>query len=369
MKNIRGICGICLWALCFLQVDVPAALAGIRYVAQTENKSLVKVLRDERRPRIYLLAQNQLYVIDSNSETMVARIVLNSPATDMAINKSSTLLDVAANGGITEISLVTLKIRRTYFLTGFDINTLDFDYQDDIYAWAWPPTDGSPQFGWVYKFNKLGQKILQFGYGPNLNNEFYQGLVRTDAAGTGLYVGEKGQSPAGIFKFDISNPNENAMPVYLMTVPFGTMGSNLQDFVPSPIYNQLYVTCGAPYGLQILDSNSLTVLTTLQMAAYPSGVDVNVAGDRVYGTVEGTQNTLYEFDAGSLTLLNKYNLLAPVANSGPVDVAVSRSSNKVFVIDGNSYPPGDFELEVVDVQTPPVFNAPWRGIGGLNRNG
>ena len=83
--------------------------------------------------------------------------------------------------------------------------------------------------------------------------------------------------------------------------------------------------------------------------------------------MDGHQNTLYEFNAATLSLAHSYNLLSPDLNSGAVDVAVSRSSNKVFVLDGNTF--GDpLELEVVDVSSKTVWRTPWHGLGGWNTN-
>jgi len=189
----------------------------------------------------------------------------------------------------------------------------------------------------------------QFGVASDLSSKVYKGLMRTDNTGTMLYVGERGLSPLSITKIDVSTPT----PVFVAEDNHGELGSNLKDIVISPRYDEIYVASGAPYGIQVVDSNTISFIALLDTGAYPGGVDINVPGDAIYGIPHSPyNNNMYKFDAQSRELIETYELLDEWYYTSPADrgIAVGRFGFKTFIV-SEDYAMSEMKIQVVDSLT------------------
>lgn len=323
------------------------AAAENRWIVDTESMRLSPVIRDEIRNRIYLAdsGRAELVVIDSNTEQVVARLPVRGTIADMAISKNNTFLDVAAGGVVSRFNLNTLKKLKEYSIAEVSITSVAFDSYERVVVFA-----SSSSWGWIYYLNSAANRVIhQFGVGPNLNRQVYRGLLKADPSGTVLFVGETGLSPLSIYKLDITKPKA---PLFLAEDAHGSLGSNLRDFAISPRYNEIYVASGSPYGIQVVDSNTLQPLALLSTGPYPVGVDVARSGERIFGLPQDPYDGfLYKFEAENRSLVEAYPLLADVLNgAGQVrGLAVDRFGEKAFVIHGNTHPSiASMKVQIVD---------------------
>jgi DNA-binding beta-propeller fold protein YncE len=142
-------------------------------------------------------------------------------------------------------------------------------------------------------------------------------------------------------------------PVYLGDDEHGSLGSNLKDFAVSPRYNEIYIASGSPYGIQVVDADTLEQLSIYTTGAYPAGTAISPLGDKVYGLPASPYNNyLYEYDVETDTLINEYPLLSNVLNGKAVarGIAVDVFGEKAFVVHGNDHPSyASMELQVIDL--------------------
>jgi DNA-binding beta-propeller fold protein YncE len=298
-----------------------SAYAESRWVTGTHSEELGMVLSDRIRPRIYLAdsANGELVVIDSTTEEVVKRIAVDVSITDMAISKHNKRLDVVANGTVYSIELNKLSVIRTYNIPtddgGKPVRSVAFNHNNQIFAVS---LNGDSEYDLrsdIYLLNWSGTEVITTFVG-DATHGFYTGLLKTDPTGTILYVGEQGVSPMSIHKFDVQNYDN---PVYLGDDEHGSLGSNLKDFAVSPRYNEIYIASGSPYGIQVVDADTLEQLSIYTTGAYPAGTAISPLGDKVYGLPASPYNNyLYEYDVETDTLINEYPLLSNVLNGKAV---------------------------------------------------
>ncbi len=341
----------------FMSILSSQVSAEIRWIEESISTDLSMIMRDDIRNRIYLAdsGNGQLVIIDSESEEILERIPVGQPITDMAMSKDERWLDVVGGGVANRIDLNRLKINKSYNIPdgaeGKAIRSIAFDYKGFIYAVA---LNGDSEYDYrseIYVLNSsLKKVVVSFGVGPNLTSRPYKALLKTDSVGTILYVGEKGLSPLSIYKINILNTKA---PKYLGEDAHGALGSNLKDIAISPRFDEIYVASGAPYGIQVVNAETMELVTLLETGPYPAGLEVGPLGDKVYG-IPGSpyNNYLYEFDAIAQTLIHSYVLESQVHNGQPQDrgIALDRFGEKVFIIHGDDHPSyREMKVQVVDL--------------------
>jgi len=340
-NNLCHMLGVLVLAGCLLGAS-GQAIAGNRWLDPTFSTDLSLILSDDFRKRIYLAdsGTGELVVINTKFERIMKRIPVGGPISDMAFSKNKQFLAVASGDMVTFVKLKNLKSLTKAFPTS--IRSLAFDANGKTFF-----VDNDANRSMIYHYDQKTDTVLNtFGVGPNLTTEPYQGLLKTDETGEILYVGERGISPLSIHKIDVSGTD----PVFLAEDGHGDLGSNLRDFVISPKYDELYVASGAPYGIQVVDSNTMEFITLLSTDPYPAGVDVDRYGDSIYGLPRSPYNNfLYKYDAQTRELINSYELLSQVLNGeGQIrGIAVERFDKKSFVIHGKDFN-GELKVQVVD---------------------
>jgi hypothetical protein len=324
-------------------------------VSGTHSQELGMVMSDRIRPRVYLAdsANGELIVVDSVTEEVTARIEVDVSITDMAISKSNRWLDVVANGMVYRIDLNLLEVERTYNIPideeGKSVRSVAFNYEDQVYAVSLYGSSQYDKRSEVYLLNSAGSEVITT-FVTDTSQRFYRGLLKTDSSGTYLYVGEQGVSSLSIHKFNVINPSE---PVYLGKNAHGALGSNLKDYAISRRYDEVYVASGSPYGIQVVNSDTLEQSIVYSTGPYPAGAAIGPIAGKVYGiTSSPYNNVLYEFDVKTDTLLNAYPLLSNVSNGNAIvrGVAIDVYGEKAFVVHGDAHSSyASMELQVVDL--------------------
>ncbi len=353
--------------LCVIIISVLMCINGeeifaeSRWIDSTNSTHLSLIIRDEIRDRIYLAdsGNSKLVIIDSQSEAITKRISLPGNITDMAISKDESQLAVVSAGSIIMVNLNTLRISNIKLpkeLRGL-IGAVAFDQNKHMFCLK-ASSNLKTNFVWslIYHLSASGDTLInKFGIGSSLNESVYCGILKTDISGTKLYVADRWRIPLIIHKVDITNSKK---PVFLAKNQDKELGGNLRDFIISPRYNEVYLASGSPYGIQVVNSSTLRLITVLETGEYPCGTDVSRYGDKIYGAPgnNGKNNYAYEFNTKDRTLLGSYQLLSEV-DKGAVrarGIAVDRFAEKAFVVHGideydESNKTGQMKVQVVDV--------------------
>lgn len=273
------------------------------------------MLVDPTRPRLYVSEDtlNALTVVDLEKPRVEKRLFVGSQPAGLAMSPDGTTLYVAVSGGsdVVAIDLKRLEARKT----------LRFGFTP--YSLACPEA------------NKL--YISSIGQGPRIldlrKNEcvgisgapWIRGgdLVQAQPGSGQVFFGATKVSPASVCFLDRS-----ATPRLVRLHEHGALGSNLGDMRFSGDGSRLYVCCGAPYYVQVLDPKTLRLLARLDTGPYPRRVAPAPDGSRVYATHAG--NHVDVFDA--VTFL-------PVgcipASGEPTGLAVSRDGRKLVILTAN----------------------------------
>jgi DNA-binding beta-propeller fold protein YncE len=228
------------------------------WIIETFSSDLTCILRDDLRDRIYLAdaGNSQLVVIDSQSLEVMLRLTLDSSFKDMAISKDHNTLAIAG-GTIFLVNLETFETNK--LATDLDVSSIAFDHNGDLMLMS------SGEEGYIYHYDLDTEAIVKsFGTGSTLTNKIFRGFLKTDEDGNTLYVGDHWAPPATLCKIDISGNT----PLFLAESNHGSVGDNMQDLVLSPKYNEIYIASGSPYGIQVVNSDTLNFAQLLETGAY-----------------------------------------------------------------------------------------------------
>jgi DNA-binding beta-propeller fold protein YncE len=357
LQQLNMVCIVFLLfsGLCFVET----AHATTHWIEGTQSKQILSILADPQRNRIYYGDgdTNQIVVLDSEGESVITKIQVAGKPLMMDISKDGKKLAVACSG-LAIIDLETYQV--TQLPVSMIIASAAFDFAGQLYVTT---TDS---WGKIHKIDSTtGSDLLSFGTGAALTNSIYQSaMVKTDNTGTYLYAGERGLSPASLYKFDIRGP----APIFLAEDQHGAIGSNLQDLAIHNAGTYVYLACGAPYEIQEIYSATITKVNSLTTGPYPNAVSIDPTGLFAYATAS-SQNVLFKFDLATKVLLSSEDLLARQANDGPqtMGLAVDRTGNKVFIIHG--YPYGsDSHYQIQVFSSLPLPDADGDGIPDLSDN-
>lgn len=326
------------------------------WIDTTLSAELSLSISDDIRDRVYLAdsGNSKLVIIDSQSEEVSKSISLPGKITDMSISKDGTQLAAVSAGNIVLVNLNTLRAGNLSLPKTIKgkVRSVAFDQNRHIFC----VTAEKSNNGWIYHLSASGGSIInKFGVGSELDEEVYNGLIKTDLSGTKLYVRKYGTSSI-LYKIDIAKADK---PAFLAESQDGELRVGLTDFVLSPRYDEIYIAhqATAYYEFQVVDANTLRVTDSLEAGAYPCGLAVSRYGDKIYGiNCEPSENYMSEYDAKTKTRIKTYQLLSNVSNedgkprgeSQPRGIAIDRFAEKVFVNSGSDYY-DEMKVQVVDV--------------------
>lgn len=343
---------------CILIIEGGAKIfAENSWIDTTLSAELSLIISDDIRDRVYLAdsGNSKLVIIDSQSEEVIKSISLPGKITDMSISKDGTQLAVVSAGNIVSVNLNSLRAGNLALPKTIKgkVRSVAFDQNRHIFCVT---AEKSSNNGWIYHLSASGGSIInKFGVGSELDEELYNGLIKTDLSGTKLYVGEY-ESSSILYKIDIAKADK---PAFLAESQDGELRVGFKDFVLSPRYDEIYIAhqAAAYYEFQVVDANTLRVTDSLEAGAYPCGLAVSRYGDKIYGiNCAPEENYMSEYDAKTKTRIKTYQLLSNVSNedgkprgeSQPRGIAIERFAEKVFVNNGSDYY-DEMTVQAVDV--------------------
>lgn len=325
-----------LCIVCFGLTVADSALAqtAARILPGTLSTNISMLLSDPMSNTIYAAdsGNRRLLIINSERES-VSSIQMNAAIRDMSFSKNNAqFLALATSAGVYAIDL-SADINRTAprlitlpsVLASKSIASVAFDSSNNLLL--------STTSGWdsIYRVNfTTGALIGQFG-------TFYSGaLLKTNATGTIVYIGERGLSPATIYRYVLGSTTVTSG----IATPFNTIGSNLRDFSVSPVSDELFAAAGFPYSITRINATNLLVTGSFATGPYPAAVDTSF-NYRVYATPNDPYNRkLYQFNVAQGTSTS-YSLAAipnfQYSESQARGVAVSKDGSKVYTVVGYPY--------------------------------
>ncbi len=239
------------------------------------NFAIGAMLSDRTRDLAYVIdnTNNRLLAIDTDLGVVSKAVNLDSSpgAGQMALSYDGTHLYLALTGA------QQIQVFQLPALTQTDIINLNFQpvslaaaADGRIYA-----SDGSNS-AHLYQIDPAtGQTLGQFG-----QSTYYEPIIRTNQAGTSLYVVQLGLSGDGdVDRYAIPSSD---LPTYAQGYPF--LLSNTKDIEIDDSYNRIYSANGGEYGVVVTDMTTGTggVLWPYN-AAYSSAVCFLPQGPYVYG--------------------------------------------------------------------------------------
>lgn len=312
---------------------------NITWIDGTLSKDLTYILRDNVRDNIYLAdaGNRQLVVIDSESLEIVLRLSLDNDFLDMSISKDNNTLAIAGRT-LFLLNLETYEIKQLH--PDLYVASVAFDQNGKLMLLT-------SEEGYIYHYDPETDTVIKtFGTGIDLNGIIYQNsLLKTDFDGKYLYVVDN--SSFSTYKFDISNDN-------ILYLEGGDDGG--VDFSISPIYDEIYVAKSIPYGIHIIDSNTLEFIQLLETEAFPIGVTTDLEGHYVYGLhyTASIYKNLFQFNVTTRALEYSYDLQTEIHNGSPRErgIAIDRSGKQAFIIHGGDYYDSDYyKVQVVELVT------------------
>ncbi len=325
-----------------------SARADNRWIADTLSTDLREVLADPVRDRIYAIdfGASDVVILDSKTETVVARIGVPPVLNDLALSKDGQYLAAATSFAIVRIDLDSLEHATFPLPSGYPgyALSLAFDSGGRLIVLGW--------LSHAYVIDLEASQILQsFGWGQHGFTFPYCHLI-TDWSGNRLWLVSRSLNPSLVFAFDVRDPR-NAVSLGDTFIDHD-VGSFMRDVAISPQGDLLYLAPGNPYGVQLFDATNLQVTGLLPGLLGPPAVAVSPAGESVFfaaGTVYG-QDRIFQYRASTGELLMEYPLEDRAHNdlTRSRGLAVDRTGRKLFVAHGTStqFSPSSMML-VVDV--------------------
>lgn len=258
--------------------------------------------------------QNQIVTVSGADATM-------SEFTATAVGAAKVYVIAKSAGSVVEINANTLAIEKTINLGVSLLNSIAIVGDTLWYSWG-------DQWGFIGRYN------LTTGVNETkVLSSIYEGLLRASPAQPGvLYVGEQGQSPADIQKFDISvDP-----PVLL--AKNSDVGGSLGDFKISADGSKIWSACGAPYYIAETRTSDMQLSgTTFDTGAYPTAVDrTTVNGSEV---LVGGTNSIYDTDIHVFLASNPSNPVSYETGlwSQSGNVAISPDAAMIYSVHTDDY--------------------------------
>ena len=235
----------------------------------------------------------------------------------------NTLYVADANGTqLVAIDTATLTVTRTYPLPAGSCPV----EVASVGSKLWFASDCDGQFGVIGSVPVAGGTATMW---PSIGSTYSPYLRAIPGDASSLLVAARGQSPAAIERLDVSGT-----PTIKASVPFATIGSNLQDMAVTPDGKDVVIACGSPYYHQVLRTSDLSPDGVYPSSNYPSAVATTAAGGGLVaaGLVSSSGPSLYVYALGGTS---------PLATVSPGDVSPggltwAPTGDRLYVIGGTS---------------------------------
>ncbi|MGE5531325.1 MAG: trypsin-like peptidase domain-containing protein [Bacteroidota bacterium] len=258
-----------------------------------------RMLADPKRHRLYVCEAdgNALTVINTTDLIIEKRLAIGSRPVGVTLSPDGSALYVALSGGsqLVVVDPATLTVKEAFQLNFKPYDVL-CDAPDRVYLTA---TGGN----WteLHLVNPVAGTTLGVGC-------IYTDAILTAARGNPMiYAGQRSTSPASI-----RSCNSADNPAVFINAVEGPIGGNMQDIRMSPDGRRVYVCCGAPYSVQVLDGRTLAPVGQLDTGPYPRHVAVSPDGSRVYASHAGDHVDV--FDASTFLPVGTIKVKGEVSN-------------------------------------------------------
>lgn len=333
---------------------IPGA-ASARWVKGSTSPSLGPLVANPVLPQLYLsdLATQELAIVDSRTEEIIGRYPVADRVWDLAVSLDGSKVAVAS-GPVVGILDTRTRVYQDHPLPlgvkGSAV-TVAFHRTGALFVGVNTARAGFSPSTVIYVFDPEIRTALTSFHDPTSPHNFYFPLVRTDASGHRLFLGERGLSRSPIYLWDVEDA---ATPKFLSQLSvFLTPIANLQDMVVSTDPARLFVASGSPYGLLVYPTPSFEEGQFWPTGPYPVAVALSAKRHTVFlAPGDNSDNDLlYEFDAASGELFATYALNdenPPYSSSSQQGLALAGGHTKIFVVHGHPQS-GIEKLQVVDL--------------------
>lgn len=182
---------------------------------------------------------------------------------------------------------------------------------------------------------------VEIGFISDPSSIYSRAMCEVSQVSPFLYIGERGLSPASLYKVDISTDS----PVLVLEDDHGSIGSNLQGMDLSADGTAVFLACGSPYYIQMLSTDTFVPIGSFDTGAYPTAVVVAPDGSTVY-TGHGTDEVqVFNVATGVET--------GHFAVSDEVDddaLAIDPTGTWLFVVTGDYYSNRDLVIIAIGPQ-------------------
>ncbi len=298
---------------------------------------------DPSRPRLYLTdpTTNSVVVINTTSDAQVASIFVGSQPAGMDISADDRELYVALSGAnsLAVVNLDTLKLNRT-----IDLHAPPADVAAGRLGRAYVTLQGQWEHPYPLIVDTNSSRVV-----GNITSggQIYGGaLARVSPDHNSLYIGERGLSPASLYRFSVSTDNITLV----WEAPSGSVGENLKDLAISPDGSRLYVASGAPYYIQVIDSTNWSPLGQLQTGAYPASVALAFHGGVAFAAHWPYPSEVSLYNTTTFLEMTSFSTLEP--NGAPFMVRSDPTGARIYVLDSASWGGQLGQLEIFGTRTP-----------------
>lgn len=340
---------IVLSTFLILVLAASSAWSGNRWIEETVSTDLREVVRDDLRDRVYVadVGANEVLVIDTLSESVVERVPVPWQLRDLALSKDGEYLVAGTLFHFVKVDLETFESETIPHPQGFPLGLSRLTLHSSGLVVAL----GFDTIAFVVDLD-AGAVVNSFGHGHG-RGLFDSSQLKTDASGDTLWI-VSGGGNRRVFKFDISDP--------LNPIKVGEESSTeptfLRDFVISPTRDELYLSYGYPYGVQVYDALALADIGFLPGERGPAALDVDPAGEGVFFPTRpaSPDPRVYHYSTDTHELLAEYPLEVREHNGAvrPQGLAIDRRGRKLFISHGTDpwirHP--ELRIQVVDVGIP-----------------
>ncbi|MEN6546958.1 MAG: trypsin-like peptidase domain-containing protein [Armatimonadia bacterium] len=258
-----------------------------------------KMVSEAKRQRLYVCEAdgNSLTIINTSDFSVVKRLAIGSRPVGVALSPDGSALYVCLAGGsqLVVVDPEALTVKETLQL-GFQPYDVVCVAPDKVYI-----TGTGNDWAGLYLINPVAATKLGVGC------IYRDGLLTTMPGSSMVYAGQTHLSPASIRSCDVA-----ADPLSFINAVEGPIGSNMQDIRMSPDGRRVYVCCGAPYHVQVLDAHSLAPIGQLDTGPYPRHVAVSPDSSRVYAVHGGDHVDV--FDATTFLRVGSIKVKGEVSN-------------------------------------------------------
>ncbi len=296
--GLRSACLVLsLFSLSFISTASFAQLGDL--VAEYPGLNASKFVYDASRDRVYasITDQNQIAVIENQTNTMVALIPFGQGPVGLAISNDNNQLFVA-NSAAPSVEVLDLNTLQPVNMisTSFPVYDLVMDNNNILYAT--PAQDSGT--GGIYQIDgNAGFVMTEFSGGVLV---YRNGLLQISPDKNTLFFANVGISPGTLASFDLSS----GFPTLIQRNPHGSLGGNGQDLELTADGQFIsYATGGGNnlYDINKMNVSDFTSVGSFNTGPYPREIEYSPTGTEAFIVHEAANIDI--FDANTFSQIGQ----------------------------------------------------------------